>query len=74
MKEVTLSNYRKDAYYPRVVRAVAAVLLRSDVVAAVDVLVEMGNLTKKDQDAPPDISWRNISEYVEYLARRLERG
>ena len=42
MKEVTLGNYRKDTYYPRVVRAVAAILSRSDVVAPVGVLMEMG--------------------------------
>lgn len=62
MKEVTLSNYRKDAYYPRVVRAVASVLSRSDVVTPVDVLLEMGNLSPKDHEA-----WRKGS--VPYLER-----
>jgi hypothetical protein len=62
MKEVTLSNYRKDTYYPRVVRAVAAVLSRSDVVTPVDVLLEMGNLTPNDHEA-----WRKGS--VPYLER-----
>lgn len=51
MKKVTVTTYRKDKYYPRVVRAVAKVLSRSDVVAPVDVLIEMGNLTKKNHDA-----------------------
>ena len=41
MKKVTLSNYRIDKFYPRVVRAVATLLSRGDVVAPVDVFVEM---------------------------------
>lgn len=51
MKKVTLSTYRKDKYYPRVVRAVAKILARSDVVTPVEVLVEMGNLTQKNYEA-----------------------
>jgi hypothetical protein len=39
MKKVTVTTYRKDKYYPRVVRAVAKVLSKSDLVAPVDVLV-----------------------------------
>ena len=42
MKQVTVHTYRQDRYYPRVVRAVANILARSDVVAPVDVLLEMG--------------------------------
>jgi hypothetical protein len=45
MMEVTINSYKKDKYYPRVVRAVARILARSDVVAPVDVLIEMGNLS-----------------------------
>ena len=62
---VTISSYRKDKYYPRVVRAVARVLARSDVVAPVDVLVEMGNLSKKNLEA-----WR--AGQVPYLERVFE--
>ena len=51
MKKVTIATYRKDKYYPRVVRAVAKILSKSDVVAPVDVLIEMGNLSKKNFDA-----------------------
>jgi len=51
MKHVTLSTYRKDKYYSRVVRAMARILMRSDVVAPVEVLIEMGNLTKKNHEA-----------------------
>src|SRR5207253_7280194 len=48
MKQVTVITYRQDPYYPRVVRAVANILARADVVAPVDVLLEMGNLTPKN--------------------------
>jgi hypothetical protein len=51
MKKVTVTTYRKDKYYPRVVRAVAKILSKSDEVAPVDVLIEMGNLTRKNHDA-----------------------
>jgi hypothetical protein len=54
MKKVTVSAYRKDKYYPRVVRAFAKVLSRSDVVAPIDVIMEMGNLSKKNYD-----DWRH---------------
>ena len=46
MKTVTVENYREDKYYSRVVRAVAKILSRSNMVAPVDVLLEMGNLKK----------------------------
>ena len=65
MKKVTVTTYRKDKYYPRVVRAVAKVLTKSDVVAPVDILIEMGNLTKKNHDA-----WRQGK--VPYLERVFE--
>ena len=51
MKQVTVNTYRQDKYYPRVVRAVAKILSRSDVVAPVEVLLEMGNLTQKNHEA-----------------------
>jgi hypothetical protein len=51
MKKVSVSTYRTDKYYPRVVRAVKSVLSKSDVVAPVEVLIEMGNLSFKDYDA-----------------------
>ncbi|NIM10605.1 MAG: hypothetical protein GTO45_01315 [Candidatus Aminicenantes bacterium] len=65
MKSVTVDNYRKDKYYPRVVRAVAKILQRSNVVAPVDVLLEMGNLSQKNHDA-----WRRGQ--VPYLERVFE--
>ena len=65
MKSVTVHNYSKDKYYPRAVQAIARILTRSDVVIPVDVLMEMGNLTKKNYD-----SWRKGQ--VPYLERVFE--
>jgi hypothetical protein len=65
MKKVTVSTYRKDKYYPRVIRAFAKVLTKSDVVAPVNVLIEMGILSKKNHDA-----WRQGK--VPYLERVFE--
>ena len=65
MKKVTVTTYRKDKYYPRVVRAISKILSKSDVVAPVDVLIEMGNLSKKNQEA-----WRQGK--VPYLERVFE--
>jgi hypothetical protein len=45
MKKVTRENYRTDKYYARIVRAVEALLSRSDVVTPVEVFVEMQLLT-----------------------------
>ncbi|MEQ9498167.1 MAG: hypothetical protein RIT81_14945 [Deltaproteobacteria bacterium] len=41
---VTVETYRDDRLYPRIVRAVDAILARTKEVAPVDVLVEMGIL------------------------------
>ena len=65
MKKVTVATYRKDKYYPRVVRAFAKILSKTDVVAPVDVMIEMGNLSKKNHDA-----WRKGQ--VSYLERVFE--
>lgn len=65
MKQVALNTYKKDKYYPRVVRAIARILAKSDMVAPVEVLIEMGNLTKQNYDA-----WRNGN--VPYLERVFE--
>ena len=51
MKHITVSTYRKDKYYRRVVRAVGKILARSDVVIPSDILIEMGNLSKKNYEA-----------------------
>ena len=62
MKKVTVNTYRKDKYYSRVVRAVERILARGDVFAPTDILIEMGNLSKKDYEA-----WRKGQ--VPYLER-----
>ena len=53
LKKITVENYRQDKYYPKVVRAVGAILASGDVVAPVDVFVQMGLLSKADLE-----SWR----------------
>jgi len=63
--KVTVNTYRKDKYYPQVVRAIARILAKSDVVATVEVLMEMGNLSEKNYDA-----WRKGQ--VPYLERVFE--
>jgi hypothetical protein len=65
MKPVTVHTYRQDQYYHRVVRAVANILSRSDVVAPVEVLMEMGHLTQKNHEA-----W--CRGHVPYLERIFE--
>lgn len=65
MKQVTVNTYGQDKYYPRVVRAVAKILSRSDEVAPVEVLLEMGNLTQKNHEA-----W--CRGHVPYLERVFE--
>jgi len=65
MRKVTIATYQKDKYYTRVVRAVAKLLSKSDVVAPVDVMIEMGNLSKKNHNA-----WRQGK--VPYLERVFE--
>lgn len=50
MKSVTVKNYKKDKYYPRVVQAVARLLERTDVIAPVEILMEMGNLRPEDHE------------------------
>lgn len=63
--KVTVNSYRNDKYYSRVVKAVAKILSKSDVVAPVEVLIEMGNLSRKNHDA-----WRKGQ--VPYLERVFE--
>ena len=65
MKHITVNTYRKDKYYPRVVRAVGKILARADVVAPSDIFIEMGNLSKKNYEA-----W--CKGQVPYLERVFE--
>lgn len=45
MKKISVSTYREDVYYPRVVRAVEAILAKGQVVAPVDVFVQLDLLS-----------------------------
>ncbi len=65
MKHITVNTYRKDKYYPRVVRAAGKILARTDVVSPSDILIEMGNISKKNYE-----SWRKGQ--VPYLERVFE--
>jgi hypothetical protein len=65
MKHISVNTYKKDKYYPRIVRAVRNILAQSDVIAPSEILIEMGNLSKKDYEA-----WRRGQ--VPYLERRIE--
>ncbi|HKH46486.1 MAG TPA: hypothetical protein VKM72_17630 [Thermoanaerobaculia bacterium] len=51
MTKVTVENYRDDKYYPKIVRAVEAILAHGDVVAPIDVFVHMELLSKADVEA-----------------------
>lgn len=46
MKTITVTNYCQDKYYPRVLNAIANILDRTDVVAPVEVFIEMGILAR----------------------------
>ncbi|MBW2311010.1 MAG: hypothetical protein JRF35_08045 [Deltaproteobacteria bacterium] len=65
MKHITLITYQRDKYYCRLVRGVAKFLARSDVVTPSDVLIEMGNLSRKNYEA-----W--CKGQVPYLERVFE--
>jgi len=65
MKHFSVNTYRKDKYYPRVVRAVGKILAHADVIAPSDVLIQMGNLSQKNYEA-----WRKGQ--VPYLERAFE--
>ncbi len=62
MKKITSGTYKKDKYYPRVVQAVIRVLTRADFVAPVEVMMEIGHLSKADY-----LAWRKGQ--VPYLER-----
>ena len=46
IKRITLDNYRKDTYYPRIVSAVERILARGREVRPIDLFIEMGLLTR----------------------------
>ena len=65
MKKVTVNSYRKDKFYSRVVKAAGRILAREDVLSPIDILIEMGNLSKNNYEA-----WRKGQ--VPYLERVIE--
>lgn len=71
MKEISVANYRGDKYYPRVVRAVEAILAKGQVVAPVDVFVQLDLLSASDLEA-----WRfGRVPYLEKVIRcNLEKA
>lgn len=71
MKKISDSNYREDKYYPRIVRAVEAILATGQVVAPVDVFLHMDLLSASDLEA-----WRfGRVPYLEKVIRcNLEKA
>jgi hypothetical protein len=71
MKKISVSNYRSDKYYPRIVRAVEAILARSQVVAPIDVFVQLDLLRPADLE-----DWRfGRVPYLEKVIRcNLEKA
>lgn len=61
-KQVSVETYRNDLLFPRVERAVAAILAGGKVVAPVDVLIRIGLLKQEDLE-----DWRQGR--VDYLER-----
>jgi len=53
MKRPTVDNYRDDKYYPKVVRAVSAILANGEVVTPLDVFIHLEQLSREDLE-----SWR----------------
>ena len=50
MKKVTVTNYKQDKLYPKVVRAVGQLLQEKNEISTVDVILKMGNITPKDYE------------------------
>ena len=50
MKDINLENYKKDKYYPKVVKAVGLLLKDKDEITTVDILLKMGNLIPRDYE------------------------
>ena len=48
--KTTVNNYKDDKYYPRVVKAVNELLVYNTVMSPVEVLIKMGNLSKKNYE------------------------
>ena len=51
MKTVTLSSYKKDKYYSKVVKGIMLVLKEFDEISPVAVMIQTGHLLHKDHEA-----------------------
>ncbi len=49
-------------------------VMRQEVDRVMPVVEDGGYIPGLDHGAPPDISWKNVCEYMEYLLHRLGRG
>ena len=56
--KTNVSNYKKDKYYPRVVKAIGQLLLKSDEIIPVEVMIEMGNLKKTSMKIGEEVKYR----------------
>jgi len=64
MKKITLENYKEDKYYPKIVKAVDAILSERNIVRTTDVFVSVGMLEKRKME-----DWK--SGRVPYLEKVL---
>jgi len=62
MKKVTLSNYKSDTYYPKIVKAFDELLTKQEVICPIDLFIQLGNLTPSNHK-----NW--ITGKVPYLER-----
>ena len=51
MTRVTVDNYKSDSLYPRITRAVSALLRQDRTIRPVDVLIQIGLLSARDLQA-----------------------
>jgi hypothetical protein len=51
MKTVTVTSYRQDKYYLKVVKAIALLLKESDEISPVTIMLQSGHLLPKDHEA-----------------------
>ncbi|MDP7397055.1 MAG: uroporphyrinogen decarboxylase family protein [Lentisphaeria bacterium] len=54
--------------------AVGGETMRREVERVMPLVEDGGYVPEMDHDAPPDISWGNVCDYMEYLRLRLDRG
>ena len=70
---VSVATYRNDPLYPRIVRAVAAILEKGKIVTAVDVLIGMGLLTPEHLEARRRGRMPYLEQVIDGNLSRLSR-